>query len=90
MSCWRGNGIKDEVEAVEMFLHLVLVFGDDHFVRTQPQGIRRLAGRRGEHHHLCAEGVGEFHAHVAEAAEAHNADLLSLADVANGAAANRW
>ena len=40
---WRGNGIEDEMEAVEMFLHLVLVSGDDHFVRAQAQGILHFA-----------------------------------------------
>ena len=34
----------------------------------------------GENHDLCAKGAGELHAHVAEATETHDANLLARAD----------
>jgi hypothetical protein len=40
-----------------------------------------LPGRRREQHDVRAEGLGKLHAHVAEAAQADDADLLAGADL---------
>ena len=69
------------MKTVSMLLHFVGAGGNDHFVRTQTQRILRLARGGRQHHHVGAKGMGEFHAHVAEPAQAHNADLLALADL---------
>ena len=81
-----GDGVEDEVEAAGVLFHFVGVFGDDHFVGAEAQGVVLLAGRGGEDHGVRSEGVGELNAHVAEAAEADDADLLAFGDapVAHG------
>ena len=75
-----GDAVEDEVEAAGVLLHLVGVLGDDDFVRAEAERVLLLARRGGEDDGVRAERVGELHSHVAEAAEADDADLLALAD----------
>ena len=63
-----------------VLLHLVGVAGDDDLVGAEPQRVLLLVRRSGEDHDVGAERVGELHAHVAQPAEADDADLLALAD----------
>ena len=76
-----GNCVEDEVEAGEMLLHGLRVGGNDNFVNAQTLGVGDLLRRCAEQHHTRAESLGKFHAHVSEAAKAHNAYLLTLADI---------
>ena len=76
-----GDGIENEVEAVGVCRHLLGILGDDDFVRAEALRVRHLARRGGEEHDVRAEGLGELHAHVAETAEADDADLLAGADL---------
>ena len=55
----------------------------------EPQRVLLLARRGGEDDDVGAEGAGELHAHVAEPAEADDADLLALRRRPSGAAASR-
>ena len=74
-----GDAVEDEVEAAGVLLHLVGVARDDDLVRAEPQRVLLLARRSGEDDGVRAERVGELHAHVAQPAEADDADLLALA-----------
>ncbi len=75
-----GDAVEDEIEAAGVLRHLVGVAGDDDFVGTEAQGVVLLAGRGGEEDDVGSEGVRELDAHVAESAEADDADFLALAD----------
>ena len=72
------DGIEDEIEAAEMFRHFIRVFGIDYFIRAQPDGVLGFAGRGGKYHDVRAKGFGQFHTHMAEAAQADDADFLPL------------
>ena len=85
-----GDGVENEVEAADMLLHLGFVLGDDDFVGAEADRVGRFIWGRGEQDDVGAEGFGEFHAHVTEAAEADNPDLLSFADIPVAQWANRW
>src|SRR5216684_1682901 len=76
-----GNGVQNEVEAASVLLHLRRVGGNNHFVDTQTLGVGGLFRRCAEQHHMRAESLGKLHAHVSEAAQAHNADFLTFADI---------
>jgi hypothetical protein len=76
----RRNGVENEMEAVEVFFHLVLIAGDNDLVRAELQGILRFARRSGEQHHMSAKCVRKFHPHVTQAAQADNSDFFSFAD----------
>ncbi len=75
----RGDGVEDEVEAVRVARHLVRVARDDDVRGAQAARVLALAGRRREQDDLGAEGVRQLHAHVTQAAEADDPDLLALA-----------
>ena len=60
--------------------HLGFVFRDDDFMRAELLGVGGFSGRSGEEHDVRAECAGEFHSHVAEVAEANDADFLARAD----------
>ena len=75
-----GDAVEDEVEAAGVLLHLVGVARDDDLVGAEPERVLLLARRRGEDDDVGAERVGELHAHVAQPAEADDADLLALGD----------
>ena len=64
-----------------VLLHLRVVLRHHHFVRAEALPVRDLARRGREEHDVGAEGVGELHAHVAQPAEADDADLLAFADL---------
>ena len=73
----RGDGVQDEVELVGMGRHLFRVGGDAHLVGAQPLAVRYLAGGGGEQHHMGAHRMRDLDAHVAEAAEPDDPDLLA-------------
>ena len=81
-----GDGVEDEVEAAGVLLHLVGVAGDDDLVGAEAERVLLLVGRSGEDDDVGSERMGELHAHVAQPAEADDADLLALGDapVAHG------
>ena len=54
------------------------LLGDDDLVGAEAQRVLRLARRGREDDRVRPERVGELHAHVAQAAEADDADLLPL------------
>jgi len=55
--------------------------GDDDFVGAEPFGVGDFRFGSGELDDVRAEGVGEFESHVAEAAEADDADFFVGADL---------
>ena len=73
-----GDGVENEVEAAGVLCHLVGVAGDDNFVGAEAERIVLLARRRGEDDDVRSERVCELDAHVAQPAEADDADLLAL------------
>ena len=77
---FRRHRIEDEVEAIEVLLHRGFVLGIYHFIRTEAQGVFHFVQRRGEDDDVRAHCLREFHTHVAEPAESHDADLLARSD----------
>ena len=77
----RGNAVEDEVEGAGVLGHRGRIGGDHDLVGAEAQAIGDLGRGGREEHDVRAEGAGELHAHVAEAAEADDADLLSGADL---------
>ena len=76
-----GDAVQDEVEAAGVLAHGFGVFGDDDLIRAEAFGVVDLALGGGELHGVRAEAVRELQRHVAESAEADDADLLARADV---------
>ena len=85
-----GDGVEDEVEAAGVFGHLVGVAGDDDLVGAEAERVVLFAGGSGEDDDVGSEGVRELDAHVAETAEANDADFLALGDAPVAAWASRW
>ena len=79
MSCGADTVSRMKWKLFEMFLHLVLVFGMTTSSAPRRKASLHFVRRGGEDHDVRAEGVREFHAHVAETAESHDADLLAFA-----------
>ena len=76
------DGVEDEVEAAGVRApSRRLVARDDHLVGAERVRVLALALRGGEHHHVRAHRVRDLDAHVAEPAEADDADLLAGADL---------
>ncbi|MCY1370324.1 hypothetical protein D9M69_574110 [compost metagenome] len=71
------NGVEQEIEVPGRSLHLGIIGGHDHMVRTLATSLFGLARRTGEQGHLGAHGLGELDAHVAQAAHAENPDLVT-------------
>ena len=70
----RGrHGVDDEVEVVAHRLQLLLVLGYHELVGPQLLGIGFFVGRGAEHGYFGTHGSGDFHGHVAQAAQAHHA-----------------
>ena len=78
MSCSAATAVEDEVEAAGVLLHLVGIARDDDLVRAEAERVLLLARRGGEDDGVRAEGVRELHPHVAQTAEADDADLFAL------------
>ena len=78
---WRGSCIEDEVEGAGVFLHRGFVGREDDLVGAELDGVVFLLERGGELHGVRAEGMRELESHVAEAAEADDADFLAGADL---------
>lgn len=72
-----GDRVQDEVELAGMAGQLRGVCGNAHLVRPEAQAVGDLGGRGGEQHDVCAHRVSQFDAHVAEAAEADDTNLLA-------------
>ncbi len=75
------DAVEDEIERLGMRLHLVGVLRDDDLMGTQPLAVFDLGRRSGEQHDVGAERLGELDAHMAEAAQADDADLLARSDL---------
>src|SRR5260370_5221428 len=76
-----GNCIQDEVETGRVLLHLLRVGGNDDFVNTKTPRVANLFRRCAEQHYTRAESLGKFNAHMPEAAESHNPNVLTFADI---------
>src|SRR6185312_17465278 len=77
----RGDCVQDEIKAVELLVHLLLVLGDNHFICAQALCIFLLPGRGGEQDHVSTQSVRELHSHVSEAAQADDPNFLPFADL---------
>ena len=84
----RRSRVEDEIEAPSVLLHLICIFRYDHFVRAEASSVRRLIRRRRKQNRVRAEGVSELHAHMSQAAQGHDADLLVPCLPSSGAAAS--
>ena len=71
--------MKSKVES--LLLHFCRVGRNHDFVDPKTLGVGDSFLASGEQNYVRSEGFGKFHAHVPEAAEAHNSDFLSLADI---------
>ena len=89
-SCAAATVLRMKSKLPACFAICVGVFRDDDFVGAEAFAVVDLVGRGGEEDDVRAERVGELDAHVAQAAEADDADLLARARRSNGAAASRW
>src|SRR5208282_5328376 len=49
---------------------------DYHFVSAEPECVLRLVRRSRKQYDMGAERMGEFHSHMTQAAQAHDAHLL--------------
>ena len=75
------DAVQDEVEGATMLGHRGGVGGNDDLMGAEAEAVGDLGRGGGEEHDVRAEGPGELHAHVTEAAEADHADLLARADL---------
>ena len=76
-----GDAVQDEVERAGVLGHRGGVGRDDDLMRSEAKAIGDLGRGGREEHDVGAEGAGDLHAHVAEAAKADDADLLAGADL---------
>ena len=76
-----GDAVQDEVERAGVLGHRGGVGRDDDFMGTESEAIGDLGGGGCEEHDVGTEGTGDLDAHVAEAAEADDTDLLARADL---------
>ncbi len=77
MAC--RDRVEDEVEAAGMRRHLLGVARHDHLVGAEIERVLPLAVRGGEGDDVRAHRMGELHAHMAEAADPDDTDLLARA-----------
>lgn len=75
------DAVQDEVERAGVLGHRGGVGRDDDLMGAEAEAVGDLGRRGREQHDVRAEGAGELHAHVAEAAKADDADLLAGADL---------
>ena len=75
------DAVEDEVEGATLLGHRGGIARDDDLMGAQAEAVGDLGGGGGEEHDVRAEGPGELHAHVTEAAETDDADLLARADL---------
>ena len=75
------DAVEDEMELADPGLHRLGITGHHHLMGAEPLGVGALALRGGEEDDMGAEGPGELDAHMAEAAEADDADGLAGADL---------
>ncbi len=71
------HGIQHEIEGFGGRFHLAVVGGDDNMVGALFLRLGHLAFGASEDGDLRAQGLGEFHAHMAEAAHADNAHFVA-------------
>ncbi len=77
----RRYGIQDEIEAVSVLRHLIRIFRDHDFIRAQALAVFDFRRRGGEQHHMRAHRVRNFHAHMAQSAQADDTDFFPRTDV---------
>ena len=75
-----GDRIHDDIEGVTCRLHLGIVTGVEEVMSTEAQRVLLLRLRVADHGDVCTHGDGELHAHVAETAKTHHADLHARPD----------
>src|SRR6266581_8632320 len=75
-----GDGIKVEIEAAGMLIHLVGIAGDDNFVGAEAERVLLLVRRGGEDDDVRSERMSKFYRHVAQSAETDHANFLALRD----------
>ena len=63
-----------------MLFHRRLIFGENDFIGTEPQGVLHLVRRGGKNDDVRAERLGQFQPHVSESAKPHDAHFLPLRD----------
>ncbi len=73
----RRDGVHDEIERALGCLHGLLVGGEQEVIGTQAVAVLPLAGRVADQGDVGSHGVRDLDAHVAEAAEAHDAHALA-------------
>ena len=78
MSWSAETAVQNEVETARMLRHLVGVSRNDHLVRAQPNRVILLVRRSREQNDMCAKSMGKLHAHMAQPAQPHNSNLLTL------------
>ena len=71
-----GHGVEDQVEAAAMRLHLRAIARNHHLVRTEVVPVLPLGLAGGERDHVRAHRMRDLDAHVAQATDADDADLL--------------
>ena len=71
------HGVEDEIQLAGHRRHLLRVGGHHHMVGALFLRLAHLAFRAGEQGHFGAQRLGEFDAHMAEAAHAHNAHFIA-------------
>src|SRR4051812_18932068 len=73
----RGNRVQNNVECPGERLEIRRIFGHNEVMGTQVLGILLLGWRGAKYGYIGTHSNGELYAHVPEAAEAHDADLLT-------------
>ena len=76
-----GDAVQDEVERGGVLGHRGGVGRDDDLMGSEAQAIGDFGRRGRKEHDMGAEGTGDLYAHVAEAAEPDDTDLLAGADL---------
>ena len=75
-----GDGVENEIEALDMLLHLVGIARDDDLIRAETKRVFFFPRRSREDYNVGSERMGKFHAHVAQSAETDHANFLAFAD----------
>ena len=75
----RGHRVEDQIQALGRPGQGGRIAGHQEAVRSGRQGSRFLGRRGGDGHHGVAHGLGQPEAHLAEAADADDADIEAAA-----------
>lgn len=74
------NGVEQEIETTGSGAHLLGIGGDDHMVGPLAASFLGLGLGARKQGHFRTQGLGQFDAHVAQAAHAEDADLVAWAN----------